>query len=291
MWEGALKCLKTSAEGRMLRQSTIFLWRSIASVHTSNTSTLLRQRIWVSTAGWLHRSASSIAAPCNKTLLYTRKQKTTVNDVKCCLSTVEKKGNETRLEEGKSADPSLPSKELLFQIDWIFEVLVPAFMKAPMRALLTVTNDDVVFEDRIFNYNFVGKSKLSAHIAKVRAYYRYLSPYNKVERLGSCIYEGEDVIVVLWRLCSLRSSFLSYLPKLFTKREDKMDVVEGAMDVHVTKDGQIYKIVNRKITASDLEGAKVMAEMKKEIDEESLKKERRKWIRELDDMMEKEATR
>uniref|UniRef100_A0A0M3I6G6 TIP41-like protein n=1 Tax=Ascaris lumbricoides TaxID=6252 RepID=A0A0M3I6G6_ASCLU len=182
-------------------------------------------------------------------------------------------------------------------------------MKAPMRALLTVTNDDVVFEDRIFNYNFVGKSKLSAHIAKVRAYYRYLSPYNKVEasffdffelvyfcwgtypRLGSCIYEGEDVIVVLWRLSSLRSSFLSYLPKLFTKREDKMDVVEGAMDVHVTKDGQIYKIVNRKITASDLEGAKVMAEMKKEIDEESLKKERRKWIRELDDMMEKEATR
>lgn len=44
--------------------------------------------------------------------------------MKCCLSTVEKKGNETRLEEGKSADPSLPSKELLFQIDWIFEVLV-----------------------------------------------------------------------------------------------------------------------------------------------------------------------
>uniref|UniRef100_A0A915CKD5 Uncharacterized protein n=1 Tax=Parascaris univalens TaxID=6257 RepID=A0A915CKD5_PARUN len=267
-----------------MRRSTRFLWRFLVSVHSS---ILPRQRIWLDTAAWLHTSA----APPNQTLFCTRKQKSIVNDVKCGLSTAESKGNETSSDEGKSADPSLPPKELLFQIDWIFEVLVPAFMKAPIRSLLTVTNDDVVFEDRIFHYNFVGKSKLNAHVAKVRAYYRYLSPYNKVERLGSCIYEGEDVVVVLWRLSSLRSSFLSYLPKLFTKREDKMDVVEGAMDVHVTKDGRVYKIVNRKITASDLEGAKVMAEMKKEIDEESSQKERKKWVRELHDMMEKEATR
>ncbi|VDK20896.1 unnamed protein product [Anisakis simplex] len=101
------------------------------------------------------------------------------------------------------------------------------------------------------------------------------------KELGSCIYEGEDVIVIVWRLSSLRTNLMSYLPKLLTSRQDEMNVVEGALDVHVTKDGRIYKIINRKITASDLEGAKVMAEIKKEANEKRLRAEKQKWANQL----------
>ncbi|VDM36452.1 unnamed protein product [Toxocara canis] len=181
-----------------------------------------------------------------KVLHDSLRQKAVVDEAKCSLSTSANEGNETRVCDGMAADSNLPTKELLFQIDWLFEFLVPGFMKTRLSPFLDITNDDVIFEDKIFNYNFVGKQQLTMHIAKVRAYYRYLSPYNKVE--------------------------------------DKMDVIEGAMDVHISKEGRIYKIVNRKITASDLEGAKVMAEMKKEVDEEKAKAERRKWARQFDEV-------
>ncbi|KHN84778.1 hypothetical protein Tcan_06819 [Toxocara canis] len=275
----------------MIRRFAVVTWRSIASAHTSKAPLLVKECTCTKTTACLRTTCAPGMLRRNQVLHDSLRQKAVVDEAKCSLSTSANEGNETRVCDGMAADSNLPTKELLFQIDWLFEFLVPGFMKTRLSPFLDITNDDVIFEDKIFNYNFVGKQQLTMHIAKVRAYYRYLSPYNKVERLGSCIYEGEDVVVILWRLSSLRSNFFSYLPKLLTKRQDKMDVIEGAMDVHISKEGRIYKIVNRKITASDLEGAKVMAEMKKEVDEEKAKAERRKWARQFDEVMQDGAIR
>lgn len=89
-----------------------------------------------------------------------------------------------------------------------------------------------------------------------------MSPYNKIEvgvlttetlqRIGSCVYDDEDVVVVLWRLSTLKSSFLAYFPDFITRRKTEIQVREGALDVHVTPDGKIYKLVNRKVSMTRL---------------------------------------
>ena len=103
-----------------------------------------------------------------------------------------------------------------------------------------------------------------------------------MEHVGSCVYEGEDVVVVLWRLSTLQSSLISYFPSFITKKEPQITTVEGALDVHINKDGYIYKIVNRKVTASDREGAKVMREFKEQAEEQRRREAEKEQRREAD---------
>jgi hypothetical protein len=60
---------------------------------------------------------------------------------------------------------------------------------------------------------------MNIHLLKVRAYFRYKSPHNKVEYLGSSYFEGENMLTVLWRLSSLKSNFLRYFPEFITGRK------------------------------------------------------------------------
>ncbi|PIO74454.1 hypothetical protein TELCIR_03540 [Teladorsagia circumcincta] len=73
--------------------------------------------------------------------------------------------------------------------------------------------------------------------------------------------------------------------------EPKVNVVEGALDIHINREGYIYKIVNRKITASDREGAKVMEVMKAEQEEARKKAEEKELRREAEALLEEEKRR
>ncbi|VDK46553.1 unnamed protein product [Cylicostephanus goldi] len=188
-------------------------------------------------------------------------------------------------------------------VDWLLEHVVsylfpyltsfsnllrqtPGILKTRLKPFFDICLDDVSFEDKLYNYKLSRKSQLLTHIAKIRLYYRYRSPFNKVERIGSCIYENEDVIVLLWRLSTLESSFWAYFPSFLTKKEPKLVTAEGALDIHVNRDGFIYKIVNRKITASDREGAKVMEAIKAEQEAIRIKAEEKALRREAEQLVE-----
>ncbi|EYB87089.1 hypothetical protein Y032_0268g778 [Ancylostoma ceylanicum] len=186
---------------------------------------------------------------------------------------------------------NIPSKETLFRVDWLLEHVTPGILKSRLKPFFDICLDDVTFEDRLYNYKLSRKSQLLTHIAKIRLYYRYLSPFNKVERIGSCIYENEDVIVLLWRLSTLQSNFWTYFPSFITKKEPKVITVEGALDIHVNAEGYIYKIVNRKITASDREGAKVMETIKAEQEEARRKAEEKELRRQAEELVEEEKRR
>ncbi|KAJ1346996.1 hypothetical protein KIN20_001929 [Parelaphostrongylus tenuis] len=161
----------------------------------------------------------------------------------------------------------LPSKETLFYVDWILENVVPNTLKTGILPFLDICLDDLSFEDRLYNHKFSKKSDLLMHVAKIKLYFRYRSPFNKVEKIGSCIYEDEDVVVLLWRLSTLQPSVWTYLPSLITRKEPKTIVIEGALDVHVNSEGMVYKMINRKITVSDREDAKAMEAMKTKTDD------------------------
>ncbi|ETN68299.1 hypothetical protein NECAME_05665 [Necator americanus] len=188
---------------------------------------------------------------------------------------------------------NIPSKETLFRVDWLLEHVTPGILKSRLKPFFDICLEDVSFEDKLYNYKLARKSQLLMHIAKIRLYYRYLSPFNKVERIGSCIYENEDVIVLLWRLSTLESNFWTYFPSFITKKEVKPKVItiEGALDIHVNSEGFIYKIVNRKITASDREGAKVMETIKAEQEELRSKAEAKELRRLGEQLVEEEKQR
>ncbi|CAD6196643.1 unnamed protein product [Caenorhabditis auriculariae] len=177
---------------------------------------------------------------------------------------------------------NLPTKETLLRIDWLLEKVAPLVLKSHVRNFIDICKEDVQLEDRLFNYKVSSRSALMTHIAKIRLYYRYLSPFNKVEWIGSCVYENEDVVVVLWRLQTLESSFLSYFPSFITKKEQKLITREGALDVHVDSAGNVYKIVNRAITASDREGAKALAKIKATQESARQKEEEKEMRKEFD---------
>lgn len=184
-----------------------------------------------------------------------------------------------------------PSKETLFRVDWLLEHITPGVFKSRLKPFFDICLDDVTFEDKLYNYKLTRKSQLFTHIAKIRLYFRYRSPYNKVERIGSCIYENEDVIVLLWRLSTLKSNFWAYFPSFITKKEPKVNVVEGALDVHINDEGYVYKIVNRKITASDREGAKVMEAMKAEQEEARKRLEQKELRHQAEEIFQAEKRR
>uniref|UniRef100_A0A915PFV2 Uncharacterized protein n=1 Tax=Setaria digitata TaxID=48799 RepID=A0A915PFV2_9BILA len=79
---------------------------------------------------------------------------------------------------------------------------------------------------------------------------RRLDFWSTHQKVGSCIYENSDAVVVLWRLMTV---------KLY---HQQADVVEGALDIHLDKDGRIYKIHNRPITRNDYEHAAILSKLK-----------------------------
>lgn len=186
---------------------------------------------------------------------------------------------------------STPSKETLFRIDWLLENVVPRTLKTGIRPFFDICLDNVSFEDKLYKHKFSTKSQLLMHLAKIKLYYRYRSPFNKVERIGSCIYENENVIVLLWRLSTLQSSIWTYLPSFITRKEPKMVSIEGALDIYVNGEGMVYKIVNRGITASDREGAKAMEVMKMEREDARKKMEAREIRRKAEQLVEEKKRR
>ncbi|KAF1765832.1 hypothetical protein GCK72_005785 [Caenorhabditis remanei] len=186
------------------------------------------------------------------------------------------------LSNQKPAISSAPSTSTLLKVDWLLQKITPLVLKSNVRDFIDICKEDVQFDDRIFSKKLNGRTQLMSHIAKVRMYYRYLSPFNKVEWIGSCVYENEDVIVVLWRLTTLDSSFMTYFPSFITKKENKMIVKEGALDVRIDQSGHVLQIVNRAITASDREGAKSLAKLKEQQYQEEVRNEEKEMRKEFD---------
>ncbi|CAJ0577215.1 unnamed protein product, partial [Mesorhabditis spiculigera] len=184
-----------------------------------------------------------------------------------------------------TSDAGLPTKEKLLSVDWIVEHQLPGLFKQPLTAFMNACDRNIALEDRLYNYNLTSKESLFKHIAKLRIYFRYKFPFVKVEHIGSCIYEGEDMVTILWRLTYLKSSFANYLPSFMTGRTQPMTVEEGAMDLHVHADGTIYKIVNRKLTAADREGSNIMKQLKLESQEERTEKMERHIRKEINQQL------
>ncbi|CAI2323471.1 unnamed protein product [Caenorhabditis sp. 36 PRJEB53466] len=184
--------------------------------------------------------------------------------------------------QDRSEKKAIPSTTTLLKVDWLLQKITPLVLKSNIRDFIDICKEDVQLEDRVFSYKMEGRTALLTHIAKIRMYYRYLSPFNKVEWIGSCVYENEDVIIVLWRLSTLDSSFMSYFPTFITKKKPKLIVKEGAFDIQVDNQGHIMRIVNRPITASDREGAKSLAQMKRQYEEGRIRNEVNESRKEFD---------
>uniref|UniRef100_A0A0N5B6A9 Tim44 domain-containing protein n=1 Tax=Strongyloides papillosus TaxID=174720 RepID=A0A0N5B6A9_STREA len=157
-----------------------------------------------------------------------------------------------------------PTTEQLLAVDNFTESLIPRFFKEPLTKFLKICSDDVTFNDKMFNYNIVGKDNLSVHIAKIRFYYRYMSPYNKLEYKGSTIYENDNYVTVLWRMNTLQSTWKKYLPEFMLKNQSTGKVIEGAMEIYIDKDGQIFQLINRKLNDTDKTEAEKLDLLKKQ---------------------------
>uniref|UniRef100_A0AC35TR62 Uncharacterized protein n=1 Tax=Rhabditophanes sp. KR3021 TaxID=114890 RepID=A0AC35TR62_9BILA len=196
----------------------------------------------------------------------------------------------TNEQAGKLTLPN-PKKEQLLAIDWLAESLVPKFFKESLRPILQFCLNDIVYEDKVFKYNVTGKGNLHMHIAKVRAYYRYKSPFNKLEHKGSIIFDGDNYLTILWKITSLESSWRTYLPTFITQQKPKEIFVEGALQVFVNEEGRIFKIINRQMTATDLvEAEKLNALKKTQASAEDLE-ERKKIEKDIKDMYGKNVRR
>jgi hypothetical protein len=57
---------------------------------------------------------------------------------------------------------------------------------------------------------------MNVHLLKIRTYFRYKSPSNKMQFLGSIVYEDSELLTVLWKLSSLKSNFIRYFPAFIT---------------------------------------------------------------------------
>lgn len=53
-------------------------------------------------------------------------------------------------------------------------------MKARLQPIFEKMDQEVVFIDEIYGYKAKGISELGVHITKIRTYFRWKSPYNKV---------------------------------------------------------------------------------------------------------------
>uniref|UniRef100_A0AAF5PK69 Uncharacterized protein n=1 Tax=Wuchereria bancrofti TaxID=6293 RepID=A0AAF5PK69_WUCBA len=146
----------------------------------------------------------------------------------------------------------LPTKEQLFYVDFLTDTLVPGFLSNRKQFLkfMKLCTKDVAYSDSIFNQHTKGIDKFIRRISLSKLYFSLMQSTSKFEKLGSCIYENSDVVVVLWRIMAI---------KLY---HQQTDIVEGALDIHLDKDGRIYKINNRPITRNDQDDASALSKLK-----------------------------
>ncbi|KAH7726877.1 Protein Y48E1C.4 a [Aphelenchoides avenae] len=176
-------------------------------------------------------------------------------------------------------------KEVLLQVDYIVENTLRFFFqnasKAPPIDSLVVK--DVEFDDRIYGYSFKGLTNLRRHISKMKIYLRYKSAFNRVDHLGSAIYENEDVIVTLYKWKFMESHWASVKALL---QRPNYGTKEAVLDLHVNPDGRIYRIVNREATEQDRTDVASMNQIKAERAEaeerEKMKKAEEHWQKEND---------
>uniref|UniRef100_A0A914PJF9 Uncharacterized protein n=1 Tax=Panagrolaimus davidi TaxID=227884 RepID=A0A914PJF9_9BILA len=168
-----------------------------------------------------------------------------------------------------------PKKETLLTIDWILEGLTPQFMKARLQPIFEKMDPEVDFIDEVFGYQAKGVSQLGIHITKVRAYFRWKSPYNKTAHKGSYLFEDDNHIVLLWGLETMDSSFWTYFPSFITGRETPVRFLEGALHFTISPEGKITKIVNRKINERDIKLAKEFGDLKSSENERFDKEDRK----------------
>ena len=113
--------------------------------------------------------------------------------------------------------------------------------------------------------------------------------------MGSVIYEDSNILTLLWRLESLKSNFISYFPAFvtgrkasFTRKQKKTLLSltidsfqpqyrqwEGALDIYLTEEARIYKLVNRPVQESDRLAAAQFAEIKAASKEEAETRDRK----------------
>ncbi|EFO24683.2 hypothetical protein LOAG_03810 [Loa loa] len=149
-------------------------------------------------------------------------------------------------------EEKLPTKEQLFYVDCLTDTLVPGFLSNRKQFLefMKLCAKDVVYDDSIFNQHIKGIDKFIRRISLSKLYFSLMRATSRFEKLGSCIYENSDVVIVLWRMMAIR---------LY---HQQTDIVEGALDIHLDKDGRIYKINNRPITRNDQDDASALAKLK-----------------------------
>uniref|UniRef100_A0A0K0E0R0 Uncharacterized protein n=1 Tax=Strongyloides stercoralis TaxID=6248 RepID=A0A0K0E0R0_STRER len=169
-----------------------------------------------------------------------------------------------------------PTTEQLLAIDYTTRDLIPNFFKKPVGEFFFHCVDDVKFTDKLFNYSLVGKDNLNIHIAKVRSYFRYKSPFNKCEYKGSIIYENDNFLTILWQLNTYKSDWRMYIPEFISRRKAEERILEGALEIYINKDGEIFEIINREVTDSDKAEAERLALFKKEQDIQRAEEERKK---------------
>uniref|UniRef100_A0A0K0FM80 Uncharacterized protein n=1 Tax=Strongyloides venezuelensis TaxID=75913 RepID=A0A0K0FM80_STRVS len=167
-------------------------------------------------------------------------------------------------EKKEIAVDNKPNTEQLVAIGNFTENLISKFFKESFTKFVKICADDVKFNDKIFNYNIVGRDNLSFHIAKIRFYYRYMSPYNKLEYKGSIIYENDNFLTVLWRINSLQPTWKNYLPQFMLKNQSTEKFIEGALEIYIDKDGQIFQLINRKLNDTDKTEAERLDLLKKQ---------------------------
>ncbi|KAM3728775.1 Uncharacterized protein ACO02O_05305 [Dirofilaria immitis] len=146
----------------------------------------------------------------------------------------------------------LPTKEQLFYLDSLTDIVVPGFLSNHKQFLMfmKLCAKDIIYDDSIFSQHIKGIDKFMRRISLSKLYFSLMQTTCKFEKLGSCIYENSDVVVVLWRMMSV---------KLY---HQQTDIIEGALDIHIDKNGRIYKINNRRITQNDREDASVLSKLK-----------------------------
>ncbi|CAJ0957736.1 unnamed protein product, partial [Mesorhabditis belari] len=142
-----------------------------------------------------------------------------------------------------------PTKETLFRIEWIFDDQLPRLFKTGSGTLFNSFSRDVEYEDKLAGKRVVGRDNLASKLAQARFYYRFVSPFVKLEKVGSYFYENENALTFLWKLTTMESSFLSWFP--FAPRKQTLRTQEGVLDIYISENGLITRMVNRKMTCAD----------------------------------------
>ncbi|CEF61309.1 Hypothetical protein SRAE_0000043500 [Strongyloides ratti] len=153
-----------------------------------------------------------------------------------------------------------PTVKQLVEIDWITQNMVPNFFKGSLGEFFYHCVDDVSFNDKIYNYNFVGKDNLLIHITKVRSYFRYKSPFNRCDYKGSIIYDNDNFLTILWQISTYNSNWKMYIPHFTAKMKPEERLLEGALELNVTdidkKEAERLSLLKKKQFTEEEEGEK-----------------------------------